>query len=529
MAGSPKYWRKDDQRRLSDTQPTETRAEQRCYRSGTIGRAVAQHPHFQPEREAQGILSAILDASDDAIIATDVTGVVFTWNRGAERIYGYSAQEMIGQPISRIIPVDHEDRHQSLIRQIADGSRSDPHDTVHVTKDGHRIDVLMTVSPIREASGRVVGASAIVRDTTARHRAERALRSSEARGRAIVETAADAIILIDRHGRVEAFNPAAERLFQYRADEVVNRNVSMLMPEPYSAEHDHYLRRYLMTGKRHIIGVGREVTARRKDGITFPAHLSVAELSIEGEVKFTGIVRDLTERVKLEMRLREESGLVRLGELAAVLAHEVKNPLAAVSGAIQVLGEKLTATDDRAIIDEILRRLDGLTSLMGDLLLYARPPKPRFGTVDLSELLERLVGFLQMDPAWQHVECHIEGNVPYVTADSELLKVALQNLLINAIQAMSGRGRLVVRLQSSSDTASIDIIDAGPGIPTEVQERLFTPFFTTKSRGTGLGLATVRRIAEVHSGDVRVLSSGAEGTTMRFNLPLDPSANWLES
>jgi two-component system, LuxR family, sensor kinase FixL len=481
---------------------------------------------FHPNDESQRILAAILDASDDAIIAIDLAGVVFAWNRGAERIYGYSAPEMIGQPLGRIIPVDRQDEHAATVRQITMGSRVEPHDTVHTTRNGHRIDVLMTVSPILDGGGRAVGGSAMVRDTTAQRRAERALRSSEARGRAIIETAVDAIILIDRRGRIESFNPAAERLFQYRADEVVSRNISMLMPEPYTSEHDHYLRRYLMTGKRHIIGVGREVTARRKDGSTFPAHLSVAELSIEGEVKFTGIVRDLTERVKLEMKLREESGLVRIGELAAVLAHEVKNPLAAVSGAIQILAEKLTEADDREIVDEILRRLDGLTVMVGDLLLYARPPKPRFARVDLSELVENLLGFLQLDPAWREVESRIEGTASPVMADSELLKVALQNLLINALQAMAAGGRLVVRLGESADTAWIDVADSGPGIPADVQAKLFTPFFTTKSRGTGLGLATVKRVAEAHQGDVRVLSSDTRGTTMRFIVPVQrPDAN----
>lgn len=479
-------------------------------------------PAFRHGQQSDRILAAVLDASDDAIIGTNLEGLVFAWNRGAERIYGHLATEMVGQPIRRVIPSDYEDEYTLTLRRIADGVRIEPHDTIHTTKNGHRIDVLMTVSPIRDADGNVVGASAMVRDTTAQRRAERALRSSEARGRAIIETAVDAIILIDARGGIEAFNPAAERLFQYRAEEVIGQNVSILMPEPYTSEHDHYLRRYQMTGKRHIIGVGREVTARRKDGSTFPGHLSVAEMSIDGETKFTGIVRDLTERVKLEMKLREESGLVKIGELAAVLAHEIKNPLAAVGGAIQVLGEKLTDPEDREIIDEIMRRLDGLTSMMGDLLLYSRPPKPRLGVVDLTELVHGLVAFFKMDPSWRGADSRVEGKAPTIIADSELVKVALQNLLINGLQAMAGRGALTVRLTVSNDAAHIDVSDSGPGISPEAEAKLFTPFFTTKSRGTGLGLATVRRIAEAHGGDIRVLSSSPSGTTMRFSIPLRP-------
>ncbi len=343
-----------------------------------------------------------------------------------------------------------------------------------------------------------------------------------ARWRAIVESAVDGIIVIDHRGRIEAFNPAAARLFGYQESEVIGRNVSMLMPADYAAQHDGYLERYRATRVRHILGVGREVTGQRKDGSTFPAHLSVGELAIDGETKFTGIVRDLTDRVNLEIKLREESGLVRVGELAAVLAHEVKNPLAAVSGAIQILGGKLAAPEDREIVEDVLHRLDGLSAMMTDLLLFARPPKPRLVRVDLASLVESLLAFLRMDPAWLKVDCRVEGATPAVTADAELLKVALQNLLINALQAMGGTGRLSVVLSQASDTVHIDVVDSGPGIPPEAQSRLFTPFFTTKSRGTGLGLATVKRIADAHRGEVRVVETGSHGTIVRLILPASP-------
>lgn len=345
-----------------------------------------------------------------------------------------------------------------------------------------------------------------------------------ARWRAIVESAVDGIVVIDHRGRIEAFNPAAERLFGYGASEAIGRNVSILMPESYASQHDAYIARYLTNRVRHILGTGREVTGLRKDGTTFPAHLAVGELVIDGETKFTGIVRDLTDRVALEAKLREESGLVRVGELAAVLAHEVKNPLAAVSGAIQILGGKLTSPEDREIVHDVLHRLDALSAMMTDLLLFARPPKPRPVQVDLAALIESLLSFLRLDPAWRDVDCQIEGTTPVVTADAELLKVAFQNLLINALQAMSGRGRLAVVLTQVVDTVQIDVVDSGPGIPEEARSRLFTPFFTTKARGTGLGLATARRIADAHRGEVRIVDTGAHGTIVRVTLPASPVA-----
>jgi two-component system sensor kinase FixL len=386
---------------------------------------------------------------------------------------------MEGRSIGLLVPPDRTEELARVLAEITAGRRVDPFDTVWMARGGQLLDVSLSAVPVQEPDGRVVGAVITTRDMTAQRRAERALGRSEARWRAIVDSALDAIVLINRHGRIESFNPAACRMFGYTAEEVIGRNVSVLMPEPYASEHDHYLRRYQMTGERRILGIGREVTGRRKDGTRFPAHLTVGELAFEGEPFYTGIVRDLTERVSLETRLREESGLVRLGELAAVLAHEVKNPLAAVSGAVQMLGEHLTGEEDREIVQEILRRLEGLGSLMTDLLIYARPPRPRMSEVDVTGLMKALIAFFASDPAWRDLRVTVHGALDGLRADPELLKVAFQNLLLNAAQAMHGRGDITVTLQQSNDIAHLDVSDSGPGIPPEVREKLFTPFFTT--------------------------------------------------
>ena len=218
----------------------------------------------------------------------------------------------------------------------------------------------------------------VLHDLSDRVSLEKQLRSSEARWRAIVESAVDAVVVIDAHGRVEAFNPAAERLFGYSESEINGRNVNVLMPSPYQEEHDHYLARFQATHVKKIIGIGREVTGRRKDGSTFPLHLSVGEMVLDGEKKFTGILHDLTERIRIEVQLREQAALARLGEMAAVIAHEVKNPLAGIRGAIQIIGGRLPKdSKDALITQEIISRIDALNVLMKDLLLFARPPQPK--------------------------------------------------------------------------------------------------------------------------------------------------------
>src|SRR6185295_1421377 len=221
-------------------------------------------------------------------------------------------------------------------------------------------------------------------DLTARVQLEERLRASEERWRSIVESAVDGIVVIDAMGHIESFNPAAERLFGYAERDVIGQNVNLLMPSPYHEEHDGYLARYQTTGVRTIIGIGREVTARRRDGTTFPVHLSVGEMSVNGERKFTGILHDLSVRIRMEEQLREQTALARLGEMAAVIAHEVKNPLAGVRGAIQVIGGRLPKdSKDATVVHEILTRLDALNELMKDLLLFARPPQPRLAPIDL--------------------------------------------------------------------------------------------------------------------------------------------------
>jgi two-component system sensor kinase FixL len=483
---------------------------------------MVQQPSDQSGDESRRILAAVLDSSDDAIVSQDLSGIILAWNRGAERIYGYAADEVVGRSVSIIIPPDRPGELAHILRRVSAGERVGPEDSVRVSKHGTRIQISLTISPIRDEGERVIGALAVSRDITAQRRTDMAVLRGEARWRAIVESAVDAIVVIDRRGRIESFNPAAEKLFGYPFAEVCGKNVSMLMPLPYAREHDHYLHRYLDTGDARIIGIGREVTGLRKDGTTFPMHLSVGEASIAGETKFTGIIRDLTSQVTLESKLREESGLARLGELAAVLAHEIKNPLAAVSGAIQMIGAQFPLdSEEHGVVQEILHRLDALNDLMGDLLLYARPPQPNFSRVDVVPLLESLIAFLQTDPSWARLEVALEGRVRAVTADESLLRIAVENLLLNAAQAMRGEGTLRVRLHESDGMAWLDIVDSGPGMPAEVRDRVFTPFFTTKARGTGLGLATVRRIAESHRGKISIFESSSTGTTMRLGLPLN--------
>ncbi len=343
---------------------------------------------------------------------------------------------------------------------------------------------------------------------------------------AILESAVDAIVIIDSRGRIETFNRAAERLFGYTEAEVIGKNVTVLMPPPYREEHDGYLARYLATGTATIIGIGREVTGLRRDGTTFPVHLSVGEMNVNGERKFTGILHDLTARVRMEEQLREQASLARIGEMAAVIAHEVKNPLAGIRGAIEVIGGRLPAgSGDAAVTKEIVSRIDALDDLMKDLLRFARPPNPHPAPVDVARLASTTVSLLRGDPVIADVSVEVEGSAPPAMADAELLKIALVNLLMNAAHAMEGRGAIRVTVSADPGVVRMAVRDSGPGIPADIRDRIFTPFFTTKSRGTGLGLPTARRLIEAQGGAITVECPADGGTTVVIQLPLSTQSD----
>ncbi len=480
-------------------------------------------PRFRPDDESSGLLRAIVESSDDAIIGKTLDGTIVSWNAGAERMYGHAASDAIGQPITLIIAEEQREELRRILDEIRQGRRVPSHETIRVTRDGRRLHVSLAVSPILDEAGQVIGASAIARDVTESQRVQAALVASEERYRSIVDSAVDAILVIDRRGRIAAFNAAAARLFGYEPREVLGCNVSMLMPEPYHHEHDGYMTRYLATGEKRIIGIGREVAGRRKDGSTFPAQLSVGEMTIDGETMFTGILHDLTARVQLESRLREQAALTRLGEMAAVVAHEVRNPLTGIRGAVQIIGSRLPAgSRDAEVVKEIVSRVDALNALMTDLLLFARPPQPRLAAVDPVAILATVISLARQDPGARDVDIVIDGAAPPVLADAELLKLILQNLLLNAVHAMQGRGRIRVTVGTQGEMCRMAVADSGPGIPPDVRTKLFTPFFTTKSRGTGLGLSTARRFLEAQGGSIEIECPPGGGTTVVVHLPLAP-------
>ncbi len=478
-------------------------------------------------RESNERLRSIIDSAVDGIIVIDDRGRIEAFNRGAERLFGYPASEVVGRNVNMLMPSpDHEGHDGYLARYLATGAAKIIGAGRQVTgrrRDGGTFPLHLSVGEMSIKGERKF--TGMLHDLSERMRLDEELRVSEARWRSVIDSAVDGIVVIDAHGRIEAFNPAAERLFGYDEHEVIGRNVNILMPSPYHEEHDTYLARHLATGVQKIIGTGREVTGLRKDGTTFPLHLSVGKMTVGGARKFTGILHDLTARVLIEEQLREQNSLARLGEMAAVIAHEVKNPLAGVRGAVQVIGTRLPkGGKDALMVKEIVSRIDALNGLMQDLLLFARPPLPKPALIDVATVVTTTADLIAADPALKDVRVSVDGTSPRIMADAELLKIVFVNLLVNAGHAMHGRGTIRVTFTSMADTCQIAVADEGPGIPSEVREKIFVPFFTTKSRGSGLGLPTVKRLVEAHRGRIDIACPPGGGTIVTVELPSQGAA-----
>jgi PAS domain S-box-containing protein len=350
-------------------------------------------------------------------------------------------------------------------------------------------------------------------------------REVAARYQAIVDMAVDAIITIDERGIIDSVNRAAERLFGYRSQELLGRNVSVLMPPPYRQEHDGYIARYLETSQPHIIGIGREVVAQRKDGSLFPVELAVSEVPVAGRRLFTGSLRDLTQRRRAEV-------LAQIGTLASGLAHEIGTPMNVILARAELLKERLLDGQSARHLDIINQQVERVSKLMNQLLALSRPHELERRSTDLNRVVQEVIEALQERLGRRRIalELGLDPVLPRAELDpNQMLQLAL-NLTINAIDAMSGGGSLRLATRHGRgevegraiEFVELEVRDTGCGIPAEHLLHIFTPFFTTKEpgHGTGLGLSVVQGIVRDHAGETRVESEPGRGTSFRVRLPV---------
>jgi two-component system, LuxR family, sensor kinase FixL len=358
----------------------------------------------------------------------------------------------------------------------------------------------------------------------------------EAHLQSILDTVPDAMVVIDERGIIQSFSSAAARQFGYAAAEVVGKNVKLLMPSPYRESHDGFLERYLRTGERRIIGIGRVVVGERKGGSTFPMELAVGEMRSSNQRFFTGFIRDLTERQQTEARLQELqselvhiSRLTAMGEMASTLAHELNQPLSAIANYLKGSRRLLEgASDDRsAMLGEAMDKAGEQALRAGQIIRRLRDFVARGESERRIESLTKLVeeasalALVGVKDQGVRVRFQFDPAVDLVLADKVQIQQVLLNLMRNAIEAMEQaekRELVIATAHGDDDMVTVSVSDTGRGIAQEVKSQLFQPFVSTKRQGMGVGLSISRTIVEGHGGQIRADPNPAGGTIFRFTL-----------
>jgi PAS domain S-box-containing protein len=463
-----------------------------------------------------------LDVASVILLVLDTKQRVILLNRRGREILGYGETEVVGRDwFSIFVPAGvREDVRAHHAQFLAGEAGTESIDYPVLTARGQERMIHWHRALVRDAAGQVIGTLGSGEDITAQRTAETALRRS-IKDLQDLKYALDQSAIVattDVHGRITYVNDKFCEISKYPREELIGQDHRLINSGYHPKE---FIRDLWRTIARGQVWRG-EIKNRAKDGSSYWVDTTIVPFVDERgkPYQYMAIRNDITERKRQEDRMREQAALTRLGEMAAVVAHEVKNPLAGIRGALQIIGARLPADNrDRSVIGDILARLDSLNNIVQDLLLFARPRAPRQDTVVLGALVSTTVDLLRKDPAFAALDVVVAGEEAVVEGDVEQLQTVVLNLLLNSAQAVGGSGRIDVTLTRRDGWCDVRIRDYGPGIPPDVRERVFEPFFTTKHRGTGLGLPTAKRVVEMHRGTIALESPPEGGTEVTISLP----------
>lgn len=357
---------------------------------------------------------------------------------------------------------------------------------------------------------------------------------------ALIAFAVDGIMVIDERGIVRVFNDACERLFGYSAAEVIGRNVKMLMPEPYHSEHDGYLAHYVSTGEKHIIGIGREVFGKRKDGSTFPMNLSVGEGKVRGDHIFLGIITDISERVSRDRRIQElqtemlhVGRLTDMGQVSANIAHELNQPLTAIlnyaNAGLDIAVEK-NEPELRSIFGKLAEQATRAGNIIRRLRAFVEKREPNRTVEDIVRIVDEAIRLGQLNALEREIKLRVsvEHGVPEVLVDRVQIQQVLINLMKNAVEAMESspvRNLTITIVHLPPSVVRVSVADTGPGLSENMTSKLFQPFVSTKTKGMGMGLNICRGIIESHGGRLWFDENTAGGAVFHFSIPVAPGTD----
>jgi PAS domain S-box-containing protein len=467
-------------------------------------------------------LERLIETTQDAVISIDRQARIVLFNPGAERIFGYSKAEIQGQKVNVLMAEPYAAEHDSYIERYEKTGEARAIGRIRTVearrKSGETFPIELSVTKVATVEGEDIQYVAFIRDISE-------VRRREAWLQGLIETTQDAVLSIDRQGRVVLFNPAAERIFGYTRNEIVGQKVNLLMGEPYATEHDGYIEHYERTGEARAIGRIRTVTAKRKKGELFPIELSVTKIAEDREVQYAAFIRDISEKTRLQVQAVENERLVAIGTTAAKIGHELANPLNGMALTIQLLEQRLSKqpnpvdTQITSTVKRLHTEVSRLSTLLEHFRSLSRREKFDFQRTTLTALVGEAIEIElpRYAESGIQVECSFPANLPTVTVDIDKMKQVIFNLTKNAAEAMAGGGMISIKGSTSDDRVVLEISDTGTGIPPGID--IFEPFFTTKPQGTGIGLSIVKQIVRAHGGSVSYSSEHGKGTTFLIALP----------
>jgi PAS domain S-box-containing protein len=507
----------------------------------------------QLAQETAAKLASIVESSHDAIISKTLDGIITSWNLSAQKLYGYSAEEVLGRAIAILAPSELSDEIDTILERLMQGDRIEDFETERITKEGKRISVSLTISPIRGSSGAVGGWSTIARNITERNRLEEARRASELRYRRLFESAKDGILILNAEtGQIVDANPYIMNALGYAYEELLGKELWEIGFFRDASEAKKAFAELQVSGYVRY----EDLPLKTRGGLTIEVEV-VANVYPVGDAKVIQCnIRDVTERKSGERALEETnrkleatvgelsattqqlwqaSKLATMGELSASIAHELNNPLATVALRVENLLVHLADDDQqRRPLEIITQEVDRMATLVDNLLQFSRRSHRQITTVNVGEEISKSVDFVRYHLRTHKIEVVREfaDRLPTIQADCQQLRQLFLNLLTNASDAMPQGGKLTVRATSNSARDAgvcIDFADSGEGITPENLEMIWEPFFTTKGegKGTGLGLAICRRIVEEHGGTISIITQIGHGTTVSILLPATDSQEAL--
>ncbi|HEV8486426.1 MAG TPA: PAS domain S-box protein [Blastocatellia bacterium] len=500
--------------------------------------------------QARSVLAAIVESSQDAIISKDLDGTILSWNAGAERIFGYSSSEAVGQSIMLIIPPERRGEEKFILERLCRGEGVEHFETVRVSKNGRLINISLTISPLRDTTGRIIGASKIARDITERKRTEEALRQQREWFQTTLSSIGDAVIATDIHGAITFLNPVAQSLTGWKQEEAENQpllEVFKIANEQTRKPVENPALSAMEQGA--VVGMTNQTVLTARDGTEIPIDDSGAPIK-DSEGNLLGAVlifRDIAERKRAEQdriqllaseraaRERAEVASRAKDEFVAMVSHEIRSPLNAILGWAQIVRTgKLDEQQTARAIETIERNAKNQAKLVEDLLDISRAISGKLRLtvrpVDAAQIMETAIDSIRPAAEAKSIQLllHRSPRACLVSADPDRLQQVVWNLLSNAVKFTPRGGRVEVRLERVDANLQITVSDSGAGISPEFLPYVFDRFsqanMTTERRhgGLGLGLAIVRHLVELHGGAVRAESAGdGQGATFTVTLPVN--------